>query len=90
MRLIVTNEMKLLRAFIEASGYEIEEARSTTWFDTGVGDPTIKEEIGIIDYKVTKKVDHQRKRNFIVSAFAEHEAGATTKSELINLFVEVL
>ncbi len=50
----MSNEMKLLRAFIEASSYEIEEITSrethTVW--VGMGVVTIP---ASIDYKVTNK-----------------------------------
>ena len=45
----MTDEMKLLRAFIEAAGYEIEETRKLDSWD----DP-------YIDYKVTKKAKKSR------------------------------
>ena len=57
----MTNEIKLLRAFIEASGFDVEEERIplndfavSNWNNSGrIGDrPT-----ATIDYKVTKKPD---------------------------------
>ena len=51
----MTNEMKLLRAFIEASGYEIEEVKTNESVRV-IGVPDINETvIATIDYKLTKK-----------------------------------
>jgi len=49
------NTEKLLRAFIKAQGYEIEETVTYDLFHTGIGNPEIIDKIEIIDYKVTKK-----------------------------------
>ena len=59
----MTNEMKLLRAFIEASGYEIDEVKETKQFylpsQCIFGSPmfgqTPQTEIINIDYKITKR-----------------------------------
>jgi hypothetical protein len=59
------NTDKLLRAFIEASGYEVEEIKSTSnFYGTGYvnKDGSLKEgaipagKVESIDYKVTKKM----------------------------------
>lgn len=59
----MTNEIKLLRAFIEAQGYEIEEEVETEVFiQKGTkgsflynGTPEVVTEVTTTDYKVTKK-----------------------------------
>ena len=61
------NTEKLLRAFIEASGYEVEETGMETRINkedlANMANPErpmsmIRIEDGTTDYKVTKKVDH--------------------------------
>ena len=47
----MTNEMKLLRAFIEAQGFEIEEIKTQKPFSDGL----VTGSYELIDYKVTKK-----------------------------------
>lgn len=58
----MTDEMKLLRAFIEASGYEIEEIKSNKVYmfthdadGNPSCDPSLTTTLPAIDYKVTKK-----------------------------------
>jgi len=59
----MTNEMKLLRAFIQASGYEIEEVKTVTkkkfsFLKALFTDRYNQQrDITTIDYKVTKKPD---------------------------------
>ena len=64
---------KLLRAFIKASGYEIEEVQ-----DQYSGE--------VIDYKVTKRVDDaQRRYNLYTSALMEYQSGATTLDQFTEI-----
>ena len=52
----MNNTEKLLRAFIEASGYEIESTLSTKgWESETPGGEILKGSFDTIDYKVTKK-----------------------------------
>ena len=60
----MTNEMKLLRAFIEASGYEIERITSTSLDGVRFSDDNpyhlidanrINDVVTDVEYKVTKK-----------------------------------
>ena len=60
------NTDKLLRAFIEASGFDIEEVVETNTFiqkgESGglfsMGSPDVSFTTTTIDYKVTKKAEH--------------------------------
>jgi len=49
----MTDEMKLLRAFIEAQGYEIKEVK--TEYISMQPDRFVENQFMTIDYKVTKK-----------------------------------
>lgn len=58
----MTNTDKLLRAFIEASGYEIEEIESVDSIPCNGG---FRAGGDIIDYKVTKKSITKERRKFL-------------------------
>jgi len=92
----MTNEMKLLRAFIEAQGFEIEEV-TTPLGDTEISDwnnkwrnantshipprPTLS-----IDYKVTKreKISRRKGKSQIHKIVREYESGMCSVSEMLN------
>ena len=91
----MNNTHALLLAFIEASGYEVEEEYKV--YVSGVYIRTQSHEEGHkpgnqfpvhneVDYKVTKKTGdnyHQRKSNLLVALAAEFQAGAITSTEYL-------
>ncbi len=85
----MTNEMKLLRAFIEAQSYEIEEvatAKSIAEREEYIAlgctfDPKLE-----YDYKVTKreKVSRRNNKSEIHRVVREYEAGDYSVGEMLN------
>lgn len=86
----MTNEMKLLRAFIEAQGYEIEETQTKSWcvrvqsgVNPGTNTPRFTDSYNYItDYKVTKRAFN--KKPTLHKIIREYEKYGMTASEMIG------
>lgn len=74
----MNNEMKLLRAFIEASGFDVESVCSVKELPNPYNSSV--EIIHTTDYKVTKR----KGRSKLHRVVREYEAGKCSISEMIN------
>lgn len=90
----MNNTDKLLRAFIDASGYEIEEVTTTQKMFrmeniNGDGVPKANKlpecTINNIDYKITKRDDAQRRYNLYISALNEYRYGITSIEQFLEI-----
>ena len=79
----MNNLEKKLDALIDALGFDAEKIKGEVFKGCYSGrDIYITE---VIDYKLTKRDNPQRKYNLYISALIEHQSGATTFEEFTEI-----